>query len=98
MLPHMTGVVRFDQEPRSLRQPIKQLSAFVGFEVERDASFVAVLGPPVERAIGIRLILEERSELSRGRAAGRFDLDDVGAEVAENLAAEQTAFCRQIEN
>ena len=33
-----------------------------------------------------------------GGTAGRLDFDDVGAEVAENLAAEQAAFGGEIEH
>jgi hypothetical protein len=35
----------------------------------------------------MRHIVEERPDAATGLAAGRFDLDDVGAEAAEQLAA-----------
>jgi hypothetical protein len=77
---------------RILGEAQKHLAPLAARDIERDASFVTIIRPPVERSIRIRLILEKRTELARRRSAGRLDFDHIGAEIAEDLAAQQAAF------
>src|SRR5579885_1229850 len=83
---------------RSSREPAQQLPALFDLQVERDAPFVSVVGPPVDRAIGICLIFEEGRKLARRRTTGRLHLDYIGAQVAENLAAQQASFGAEVEH
>ena len=41
-------------------------------------------------------VVEERPDLAVGLAAGGFDLDHVGPEIAEELAAELSGFIRKL--
>src|SRR5215469_17373341 len=85
-LAEVAGIVRFDYKPRSRCQSIKQFSTFVGFEVESDASFIAVVCPPVNRTIRIRSIFEKGCQLPSRRTARGLNLDDVRAQIAQDLA------------
>ena len=87
VLRQVAGIVRLDQKIGALDQPHKKIAAGVALEVERDRALVAVVRPPIERAVGMRRVLVERTDAARGRSADRLDLDDVGAHVGEHLAA-----------
>ena len=92
------GVVGLDEERGGARQ-LPQHVLPLGFtDVQGDAAFVAVVRPPVERVLRAALVLVERAEGARRRSAGRFDFDDVGSEVGQDLAAQQPAFGGQVED
>src|ERR1019366_4716538 len=93
----MSGTVGLDQKMRILSEAKKNLAALVTRDIERDAPLVTIVRPPVERPIRIRLVLEKRTNLSRRRAARRLKLDHIGAEVAEDLPAQQSALVGEIE-
>src|SRR5262249_49947606 len=97
-LVEITRIVRFDEKPRSRNQSIKQFSTFVAFEVESDASFIAVVCPPVNRAIGICSIFKKGRQLPSPRPARWLNLDDVRAQIAQDLATEETSLGSQIEH
>jgi len=65
--------------------------------IEGDAALVAVVGPPVERAVRPWLVGKERPEPSRARASRRFDLNHVGSEVAKDLPAEKSPLVGEIQ-
>ena len=43
-------------------------------------------------------VVEEWPDIAARLAAGRFDLDDIGGKVAEQLAAELAGFIRQFQD
>jgi hypothetical protein len=43
-------------------------------------------------------VVEKRPDPAAGLAAGRLDLDHIGAEIAEELAAELPLFIREFED
>jgi hypothetical protein len=43
-------------------------------------------------------VVEERSETAAGLSTRGFDLDHIGPEIAEKLAAELAGFIREFEN
>ena len=63
------------------------LAALVGGEVGGDAALVRVEVEEDAAALRVRLAALERARAAGAVALGRFDLDDVGAEVGEELAA-----------
>src|SRR3989304_4929660 len=62
------------------------------------ARLVRVEGPPVEALLRVLFAVIERASLARRGAARRLNDDDVGAQVAKYLAAEQGPFVREIKN
>ncbi len=52
-------------------------------QIQHDRFLVAVVVPEEQRALGARLILQERADPPRRIAFGRFDLDHFGAETGE---------------
>ncbi len=46
----------------------------------------------------MRGVVEEGPEMAVGFASGGFDLDDVGPEIAQKLAAELTGFIGELED
>ena len=91
-------VVGLDQEVRARDQSLQQHAALLVTRVERDAALVPGVRPPVDRPIGVRLILEERPELSGGGSAWGLDLDHVGTEVTQDLAAQESSLRREIKD
>src|SRR5262249_3311907 len=87
----------FDQKVSAAHEVEQDRPPLVTTPVERDAALVAVVGPPVERAIRARLVGEERPESPRGRSPGRLDLNDVGSKVPEDLTAEKPALVGEIQ-
>src|SRR4029077_17394475 len=66
--------------------------------IERYTAFVIVEAEPKETFLGIRLILVKRAKPAGGIASPGFYLYNVGAEVAENLAAQETKLVGQVQN
>ena len=63
------------------------LAVLLLLEIEHDRALAAVVVPEEERALGTFLVLVERPDAARGIAAGRLDLDDVGAEPRKRQPA-----------
>ena len=75
------------QRGRALRRvDVQRYAALVGVEVE-----------PVQAAAGAGLAADERADVAHGVAAGRFNLDDVGAQVGQQLAAIDAHGAGQVE-
>ena len=62
VLRQIAGIVRLDQKIRALDEPHKKIAAGVALEVERDRALVAIVRPPIERAVGMRRVLVERAD------------------------------------
>ena len=62
------------------------MAAVVLAEVEGDGALVGVEVPEAQGGLAAGVAGVEGRESARGVAAGRFDLDHVGAEVGEQLA------------
>ena len=67
-------------------------------QIERDAAFGSIVIPEGQAALGVGDVVEKRPDLAAGLAAGRLDLDHIGAEIAEELPAELTLFVCQFED
>src|SRR5882724_11155581 len=83
---------------RTADQATQDHLTLAGVDIERDAALVAVVGPPIQRVIWVRLVLREWAMSTSGRTAGRLDFDHIGAEVTEDLAAEQPTLGGKIKN
>ena len=90
--------VGFDQEVGALDQTAQHRLALGGVEIERDAALVAVVGPPVERALRVRPSSANGPMRRAGEPPGGSTFDHVGAEIAEDLAAQQAALVGQVED
>ena len=68
------------------------------FDVEGDASFVGVEGPPVEAFIGVGGVLVEGA-LQPARVSARLlDLENVAAEVGEDFATEEAVLTGEVQD
>ena len=77
---------------------MEQIAPARRFQVERDASLSGVIADEVEAVVRIRPISRKRSDQPGRFAARRLNLDDVGAEVREDLSARESRFIAEIEN
>src|SRR5580692_7859643 len=73
-------------------------AAVFGFPIEGDAPFGRIVIPERQAALPVRDVVEEWPDLAAGFAAGRFDLDHIGSEIAEQLAAELAGLVRQFQH
>src|SRR5262249_13142538 len=83
---------------RGCRQTPEKLMAVGSLEIERDAAFGGVVIPEGERAFRVRNVVEKRPDTAAGLAPGRGDLDNIGTEIAEELAAKLALFICELEN
>src|SRR5262249_36263177 len=67
-------------------------------QVEHDRALAAVVLPEEQRALGILAVLIEGANPSRGVAAGRLHLDDVGAESRQRQPAVLSLLVRQLDD
>ena len=74
---HHAGPERLDDDVGGREQPLEHVAAVVGLEVDRERTPAAV--PDAVAVVGAERI-----------AAGRFDLDHVGALLGEQQHAERT--------
>ena len=83
---------------RAARQTLQQLPSVRSVEIQRHAAFIIGVSPPKEAFFGMRLALVEGADMPRRAAAGRLDLDDVGAEIGEDFAAQQASLIGEVED
>src|SRR3546814_8473204 len=74
-----------EQHVGSGEEPVQRRPALRAAEVQRDAALAGIVGGEVAADAA-----ELRMPATRILAAGRFDLDDLGAEIGEIPAAERT--------
>lgn len=74
------------------------LPARGGLEVEGEAALVAVDRPPCEGLLGAGLAPSEGAFAPKRCTTGRLNNDDVGAEVAEDLAGYEGIAIAEIED
>src|SRR5437899_9102807 len=67
-------------------------------DIEGHGSLVQIVEPEEKAAIMMRRLVDEWTDSARGVAAGRFDLDDVGAHVGEQARGKMGAIGAQIEH
>jgi hypothetical protein len=67
-------------------------------DVDGDAALAGVHVEEKQAAVGIRLVIPEGRQVTRGIAAGGFDLDDVGAHVGEQLATVNALLVGKLQN
>jgi hypothetical protein len=89
---------RLDEEVGAAREAEQLVTVRAVVEVEHDAALAAREGPPVQRALRVLDVAGERPDATGTRAAGRLDVDHVGAEVAQDLAAEDSAVVGEVED
>ena len=82
--------ISFDDDIGFARELQKNSSTIRLFDIEGDAPFVGVEVEKVEALLRMRRVVFEWRNAPRFVAAGRFDLDDVGAHVGEELGAVKT--------
>ena len=87
-----------DHDIGSWHQLAELLAIGLVFEIEGDAALAGVLVEEVEAAVGAWLVANERRYVARGIAAGRLDLDDVRAQVGQQLRAVGAHLARQVEH
>ena len=67
-------------------------------QVEGDAPLVGGVGPPVQGLVRGWIVAVKRANLPGWAAAGRLDLHHIGAQVAQDLSAEQPALVGQVQH
>jgi hypothetical protein len=87
-----------DQDIGRRHQPAELLATRVLAEIEDDAALVGVVEPEEQAAVGIGVLLKKGADPARRIAAGWLDLDHVGAQVGEQLAAIGAAFVGEVED
>ena len=95
---HRSGVGGLDEDVGGGDKASQLALPLGGFEVELDAAAVAGVGGPVERLLAHGSAVEEGRNAAGGGAAGRLDQDHVGAQPGEDVAAEQAALVREVED
>mgnify|MGYP003693567423 CR=1 FL=1 len=88
----------FQNDVRCRRQAPEKPAAVCGFQIEGNAALGRVVVPERQAALRVRDVVEERPDVAAGLAAGRFDLDHIGPEIAEQLAAELALFIRELQD
>ena len=88
----------FKQYVRRGDQGTKAVAAGLVIKIDHHAALARVVMPPVEAAIVSGLIVDERGVAARRIAAGRFDQDDVGAHVSQELACERDRVSREFDD
>src|SRR5262249_35085671 len=83
---------------RRRRQKFKKPSAGGSLQVEGNPALGGIVVPEGQTALRVREVVEERSHPAAGLAAGGFDLDHIGSEIAQKLAAELAFFVRELED
>jgi hypothetical protein len=82
--PQRAGAVVLQQDVGVAREPQHHRAAGLGLEVQRHAALVAVHVEKAERVVSLHAKAHRAAGLVAG--AGRFDLDDVRAQVAQQHA------------
>ncbi len=96
---HHAGIRILDERVRGFHQPENRFAAGVALDVEHDAALVAIDAGEISAVVAAFAIGGMRSEASAHVAAGRLDLDNVGAEVRQQHRAIGTGQrLRQIED
>ena len=78
-----------DDEVGGLGQSLEDFSAIRGLQVQGNATLVEIGEEPEEGLLGVRDVLVEGTDVAGGVAAGALDLDHIGAEVTQDLAAHE---------
>ncbi len=77
----------FEQDVGARDERAEAVVVLLLLEIEHERFLAAVVIPEEERALGTFLVFVERPDLARGVAAGRLDLDDLGAQPRERQPA-----------
>ena len=88
----------FQKDVSSCRQTPEKLAAVGRLEVEGHPAFGRIVVPEGQTAVGVRDVVEEWPNATGGLATWRLDLDHVGPEIAEKLAAELTFLIGEFQN
>ena len=78
--------------------PLVRFTDRRGLQIEGNAAFGRVVVPERQAAVRVGSVVEEWANAAVALAAGRFDLDHISAEVAEQLAAELAGFIRELQD
>ena len=76
-----------EQDVGARDERAEALAILLLLEIEHERLLAAVVVPEEERALGVFLVLVERPDAARRVAAGRLDLDDLGAEAGQRQPA-----------
>ena len=87
---HLPGVVVFDDDIGFGDQLLSQVGALWVFQIEHDAFFV--LADP-EKLIAVDFRVGRHPRAAKAVASGRFDLDDLRSQMAEQHGAERAVEC-----
>jgi len=79
-------------------QTPKKLAAICTFEIEGYAAFGRIVIPERQTPLRVGNIVEKWPDTAAGLAAGRFNLDHVRSEIADELAAELALFVCKFEH
>ena len=80
----------------ALYQTLQQVPPVGCFQIEGDASFVGGIGPPEQALLRMYVVLVEGADVTGGAASGGLHLDDVSAQVRQDLSAEETSLAGQV--
>src|SRR5262245_41201480 len=82
----------------SRRQTPKKLPAVLNTEVEGHTALGGVVVPERQTPVLVWDIVEKGPHAARGLTAQRLDLDDVGAQIGEELAAKLSLLIGELQN
>jgi hypothetical protein len=92
------GPEGFQNDVRCRRQAPEKLAAVSSVQIEGDATLGRVVIPEGRTALRVGDVIEERPNMAGGLATGGFDLDNIGPEIAEKLAAELAGLIRELQD
>ncbi len=95
---HHPGIGRLDHDVGPFDQRQQSGSALIGLEVEHDAALAPIVGPELERRLGVGGVAGEGSPMAGRGPRRRFDHDDLGTEGGEHGAAQVTSLIAEIEH
>src|SRR5580658_4150156 len=95
---HRAGGEALDYDIGGTCELQKNVGAARMIEIERQRALVEIVEPEKQAAIVMRQIVEERADAPSVVARGRFDLDYVGAHVAQQPRAKLCAMTRKVED
>ena len=93
-----SGGRRLDQHVRGRGESREQIPTVLLGEVERHAAFTGVVEPERQTLLGVWRAVQKRADPPRRVSIRRLDLDDVGAQIAQQLSAHRALEVGQVEH
>ncbi len=93
----MARVKGLDHEIRRLRQPLENLLPLTGLNIQRDASFVRIVGEEKKALLLVSLTVVKGADIPPRISFGRLNFDHVGTQVPQNFPTKIALLIGQIQ-